>query len=98
MISNSLPENYQVPDLLKGYFSYLDLKDLLIVQKVCKLWYSFIVDFEQFWLKISLKKGIFLEKVLPKNYQAAVFASLKPYCLAARQIFPETTENIPYDE
>lgn len=87
--NRELPESYDAPELLHCYFSKLDLKDLLIMKRVCSLWNGVIDDHAEFWKQISLRKGIFLEKVLPKDYQKTVLASLKPYNQAAREIFIE---------
>lgn len=80
-------------DMIPLFFRHLNLADLLIVERVCKLWHKLSVSDSANWDRASYQKAIFVDRSLPIRPQ--VLASFVPYCEGARLIFPERLGAIP---
>ena len=76
-------------------FGYLNLKGLLKVELVCKIWFEVSMDHHQAWKQVAHQKKIPLDSNLPIRTQ--VLDSFVHYCKAARIIFQEPLRKISSD-
>lgn len=80
-------------DVLPITFAHLDLADLLMVERVCKIWHQASISHNELWESIASNKKIFVNRALP--IRAQVIQSFYPYCQAARKVFFNELKAIP---
>lgn len=78
-------------DLYPRFFSQFKAADLLIAERVCKVWKN-TASGDEVW-KCHIMRGLTFNSQTP--IKAQVLLSYHHYCVAAYIIFPDFTKNVP---
>ncbi len=85
---------YHIPEeALALPLVHLNLTDLFMLTRVCKLWHKVVTSQDEIWKHHAHRKGFYLKDIYPLRQQF----NFRSYCEAARKIFAVELEEISSD-
>lgn len=83
---------YHIPEeALALPLVHLNLTDLFVLTRVCKLWHKVATSQDEIWKHHAHRKGFFINEAYPIRQQF----NFRAYCESARKIFSVELEKIP---